>query len=216
MDFEEKKPSKLKGFFKVLVLSILLSGILLTILYFTNVITFKQNNNSDNSETTPSNKKEVVDIFKTSDEEIEKIFQNKYNDIYSELEEGKFLQTTITKDILFGGNNVTGYKINLAKLNDNFTDDCVKYIKNKFYYTDDNENYYIVFNQPNYKYFSNSIFGVTNQGKRTLKLILHDNDLVLLKAEVVKCAGSICPPEYGGEYIAFKKVDDKWKIEMFE
>lgn len=216
MNFEEKKPSKLKGFFKVLVLSILFSGIILAILYFTNVITFTQNNSSETNETAPSNNKEVVDIFKTSDEEIEKIFQNKYNDIYSELEEGKFLQTTITKDVLLGGNNVIGYKINFAKLIDNFTEDCIEYIKRNFYYTDDNENYYIVFNQPGYKNFSNTIFGVTNQGKRKLKLILHDNDLVLLRSEVVKCEGSICPPEYGGEYIAFKKIDDKWKIEMFE
>ena len=214
MDVEVKKPNRIKEFLKVFFLAILLAIIIIAILYFTNVINFKQSNNNVQNE--GEQKNENVDIFKTTDEEIEKIFQKKYSDVYSQLEEGKFLQTTITKELVLGYSEITGYKINLSKLSDYFTDDCINYIKRKFYYTDNDIDYYIIPNNKNFYNFSNTIFGVTNQGKRNIKLILHDNDTVVLKADEADCKGDNCSSKYGGEYIIFKKVNNNWKIEMFE
>ena len=62
-----------------------------------------------------------------------------------------------------------------------------------------------------------SIFNVTDQGKRILKMVYTDGKIAVAtgtytKPEDVDWGGSTPYPEY----IIFKKVNNIWKIDMFE
>ena len=202
MDFEINKPSKVKGFFKTLFLTLLLSGCIFAALYFTNVITFKQENNCEVEEDNTENKEEKIDMFKTSNEEIESIFQKKYEKMFDELQEGNSYTTSITENIVYNGMNIIGYKVDLVKIYDYFTDDCLNYIKKNFYYSNDGINYYLLPNTYGFLNMKNTIFGKT---KRTLKVQMYDDDKVIFKTNTDNI----------NEYIMYKKVNDNWKVELF-
>ena len=227
MNFDIEKPSKVKGFFKTLFLTILLSGCIFAALYFTNIITFKQENNCEIKEDNNEQSEEKIDIFKaddkygyvltnhhvisdstkirlirSDDEEIEGIFQKKYDAMFNDLREGDLYLTSITETINYNGSNITGYKVDLSKIVNYYTEDCLNYIKNNYFYSNDKVNYYYLPNAPGFINIKNTIFGGL---KRVLKLQLYDDDQVIFKTTTVNT----------NEYIMYKKVNDTWKVENF-
>jgi hypothetical protein len=156
-------------------------------------------------------------------EEAVKIAQDIYNKAYNEIEEGIGLTGTDTINITAGEEgtvggiiNVEAYKLDFSKIETYFTDRAINYIKTE--YTDTpygykDGNYYIYATENQYSYnkkeFINTIFGVTDQEKRTLNVETYDDDMIV----AISNKSSFFELD---EYLILKKVNNTWKIDMFE
>lgn len=138
--------------------------------------------------------------------DLEKELQKRYEELYYIVEEGSGLElyTSDLKSLL-----------DYSKLNKVFTKDAIVKIEKK--YTDYCDDKLCISNN-----FMGTIFGITDEDLRTLHLIYASSDTALLKAEhsdgfcFESNGDQLCYPDYGGEYIVFKKVDNTWLIDMFE
>ena len=167
---------------------------------------------------------EVIDINAMTSEEATKIAQDIYNKAYGMLEGGSNLIDWNGVEITIGQEgigwpgilNVRAFKFDFSKIEQYFTERAIKYIKT--YYTDtpyghSDGNYYIYLHENAYSHekkdFVSTIFGTTDQNSRTLKAKLYNDDTILAVSE----KSSYIELD---EYLVLKKVNNTWKIDMFE
>lgn len=167
--------------------------------------------------------KEVTASSTMSNEEASKIVQDTYSKAYSIIQEGTGLTGTNTVNITAGQEgtvggviNVTAHKLDFSKIEPYFTERAINYIKTEFTdtpYGHKDGNYYIYTSENIYSYdkkeFINTIFGVTDQGLRNFQVKLFDDDMIVAVSE----KSSFFKLD---EYIILKKVNNSWKIDMFE
>ncbi len=180
------------------------------------VDTLEENKNTSETEIKNSN-----DMTK---EEASKIVEDTYSKAYDIIQEGSGLTGSNTVDITAGQEgtvggviNVSAYKLDFSKIETYFTDRAINYIKTEFTdtpYGHKDGNYYIYSSENEYSYtdkkeFINTIFGVTNQSKRTFDVKLYDDNMIV----AISSKSSFFELD---EYIILKKVNDTWKIDMFE
>lgn len=181
----------------------------------------------------PNNNLPVDLIHTTNDENnltydgattIEKTIQNIYNEAYDAINEGSGIinlnavEIQIGKEGTVGGiSTIKAYKLDFSEITQYFTERGLNFIKTYFTdtpygHTDGNYYIYVTENERSYnkKGFMNTIFGVTDQGTRNLSVISSSEDTAT--------AVSNSESYYKGfdEYIVFKKVNEQWKIDMFE
>lgn len=202
-----------------IVLTLILGGFILydkIISKPQNASTEYDNNNQDNDS---SKKEEISNELPSITNEIQLVYDN----AYKTLAEGSGIIDYNTTDIKVGEEetvggviNVKAYKLDFTKLEPYFTERAINFIKS--YFTDTpyghkDENYYIFAEENKYSYdkkeFLNTIFGQTNQSKRILKVNLYDNNTILATSEKTSSLKL-------DEYIVFKKINNTWKIDMFE
>lgn len=186
-----------------------------------NIYLNQQATNKIETQTTVKN--EVVDINAMPIDEATKTAQDIYSKVYDILEEGSGITDSNSVEITVGQEGTVGgtlkikaYKLDLSKIEQYFTERAIKYIKT--YYTDtpyghSDGNYYIFLDENKYSYekkgFLTTIFGTTDQNKRTLNVELYNNDTILAVSE----KSSEIELD---EYLVLKKVNNTWKIDMFE
>lgn len=172
----------------------------------------KQNNNSSTEE-------EISNELSSMTNEIQSVYDNAYEIIG----EGSGIIDYNAVDIKVGEEgtgggviNVKAFKLDFTKLEPYFTERAINYIK--FYFTDTpyghkDGNYYIFAEENIYsiekKDFISTIFGQDDQSKRTFKVSLYDENTIMAISEKTSFINL-------DEYIVFKKVNDSWKIDMFE
>ena len=141
-------------------------------------------------------------------EALEKEIQGVYENYYVILQEGSGAEND-GDCIPFGENSkICALKEDLLKTI--FTDNAIYYIHD--YFSNYSNNKYYLYNEG----FMSTIWGITDQGVRTLKYVTNNDGLYIFKADIKKCEATICTPDFGGEYIGFKKVNDKWLVEFFQ
>lgn len=92
------------------------------------------------------------------------------------------------------------------------------YLKTKYgnYFTDKGlYDLYLMFQDQTGSSILSSIFNTTNQGVRTLTIIFADEENALATG-IYTASGDNGDSSRFAEYIAFKKVNGTWKIDMFE
>ena len=144
-----------------------------------------------------------------SKENLEKEIQDRYEVIYNSIDEGTNITLNESKTFIINGNEYSYNKVDYTKLKELFTDDGIKYLEENYLYNDGGIYY-------DSEELIHSIFGITNQGKRDLEIVLYDDNLVLAKAKITTPQNQFSSGSYGGEYILFKKVNNIWKVEIFE
>ena len=156
-------------------------------------------------------------------EEATKIVQDIYSKAYELIQEGDGLTGKDTIDIKVGKEenvggviNASAYKLDFSKIEPYFTERAIDYIKTEYTDTPYGEDgaYYIYSPQNKYscidkKEFGTTIFGVTDQSKRNLDVKLYDNNMIVASS----LKGSFFELD---EYIILKKINNTWKIDMFE
>ena len=112
--------------------------------------------------------------------------------------------------------NAEAYKLDFSKIEPYFTERAINYIKTEFTdtpYAHKDGNYYIFASENKYshskKEFISTIFGVTDQGKRTFDVKLYDDNMIVAISE----KSSFFELD---EYIVLRKINNTWKIDMFE
>lgn len=180
------------------------------------VDTLEENKNTSETEIKNSN-----DMTK---EKASKIVEDTYSKAYDIIQEGSGLTGSNTVNITAGQEgtvggviNVSAYKLDFSKIETYFTDRAINYVKTEFTdtpYGHKDGNYYIYSSENEYSYtdkkeFINTIFGVTNQSKRTFDVKLYDDNMIV----AISSKSSFFELD---EYIILKKVNDTWKIDMFE
>ena len=147
-------------------------------------------------------------IVKLDIEALEKEIQDVYKADYDALVEGEKARN-YEDCIPFGENSkICALKEDLLKTI--FTDNAIYYIHD--YFSNYSNNKYYLYNEG----FMSTIWGLTDQGVRTLKYVTNNDGLYIFKADIKKCEATVCTPDFGGEYIGFKKVNDKWLVEFFQ
>lgn len=156
-------------------------------------------------------------------QEATKIIQDIYGKAYDNVQEGIGLKGTSLINISVGNEGTVGgvinaeaYKLDFSKIEPYFTERAIKYIKTEYTdtpYGHKDGNYYIFADENIYSYskkeFINTIFGVTDQGKRTFDVKLYDDNMIVAVSE----KSSFFELD---EYIVLRKINDTWKIDMFE
>lgn len=157
-------------------------------------------------------------------EEATKIVQDIYSKAYDIIQEGNGLTNSNTVNITAGQEgtvggviNVSAYKLDFSKIETYFTERAINYVKTEFTdtpYGHKDGNYYIYSSENKYSYtdkkeFLTTIFGVTDQSKRTFDAKLYDDNMIV----AVSPKSSFFELD---EYIILKKVNNTWKIDMFE
>lgn len=180
------------------------------------VTTLEENKNTSEIEIKNSN-----DMTK---EEATKIVQDTYSKAYDIIQEGSGLTGSNTVNITAGQEgtvggviNVSAYKLDFSKIETYFTERAINYVKTEFTdtpYGHKDGNYYIYSSENKYSYtdkkeFITTIFGVTDQSKRTFDVKLYDDNMIV----AVSSKSSFFELD---EYIILKKVNNTWKIDMFE
>ena len=140
--------------------------------------------------------------------EILNILQKRYNEIYNELQEGANVSIS---------NKVNGKYVlewDFRKLKKFFTENGIQQIKDEF--SGEVDGYYY----QNDDALMNTIFGVTDQKVRDLKLLSYRDDVAVLYSKhaqnCIKQSGLCVGNGYGNELIIFKNVDGTWYVDMFE
>lgn len=168
-----------------------------------------------------------IDTPNTNDltkEEATKIVQNVYSKAYDIIEEGAGLEGEKTVNITVGQEGTTGgvinvsaYKLDFSRIESYLTERAINYIKTEFtdtphghedgnYYVFSNENIYSVADK---KEFITTVFGATDQGKRSFDVKLYNNNMIVAVSEKSSSFEL-------DEYLILKKVNNTWKIDMFE
>ena len=131
-------------------------------------------------------------------EALEKEIQGVYEADYKILEEGSKVEND-DDCISFGeSSKICALKEDLLKTI--FTDNAIYYIHD--YFSNYSDGKYYLYDEG----FMSTIWGITDQGVRTLKYVTNNDGLYIFKADIKKCEATICTPDYGGEYIGFKKL----------
>lgn len=171
----------------------------------------------EKAENINSNVEELKDTnTKLTQKDATIIAQKLYGDVYNILDEGYGIKSdTNVKLKLNNGTTIEANKCDFSKIEPYFTDRSMDYIK--MYFTDTphsykDGNYYIFSNSDEWEHdkeFMNTIFGVTDQYLRSVKVIFYNENMIVGVSEDTAYFG-------GDEYIIFKKVNKVWKIDMFE
>lgn len=174
----------------IIVLVILVIGLIGFITYDK----LSQNNTTGSGD---SNSTEVKDSIKNSKDETEK--------------------TTIDKEqVLTDVTKVYEDVFKSISADDMGKDEA--YLKTKYgnYFTDKGlYDLYLMFQDQTGSSILSSIFNTTNQGVRTLTIIFADEENALATG-IYTASGDNGDSSRFAEYIAFKKVNGTWKIDMFE
>lgn len=153
-------------------------------------------------------------------EQAKEIAQVKYEEAYNLLGEGAGLTKDYKKTIKDESSNLKDrncLSADFSILPKFFTDKAQHAIASK--YSPVGDSYYSC-NETEVFWLS-SIFGVTNQGKRDLQIVVATDDLIVATGKLA----TMVPPEgkvsvVAGDiqphYIIFKKVNDDWLIDFFE
>ena len=176
-------------------------------------------NNQTNSENTNINTNSSVDVSSITTE-IQSVYDKAYDTINSELGFANYdiLNIKVGDEKNVGGViDAKARKIDFKNLEPYFTDRAISFMK--VYFTDTSYghkdgNYYIYFEENIYsndtkKEIGNTVFGTTDQSKRTLKVKFYNDDMVVAVSEKTSFIQL-------DEYVVFKKVNNTWKIDMFE
>ena len=148
--------------------------------------------------------------------EIQKVYDDAYSAV-NKVNDYNIVSIQVGEEGTVGGvETLKAYKMNFSLIEKYFTDRAMNIIK--VYYTDTpyghkDGNYYIFAEETKRSYdkkeFDHTIFGTTDQSKRTLKLIYSNESEALAVSEKSSFLGE-------NEYVYFKKVNNEWKIDMFE
>lgn len=212
---EEKRAIQVSFEITICLIIIVLLIVALGVVYYMGVAKDDKEDISLYIETETSN-----DMTK---ENATKIVQDTYSKAYDVIQEGEGLTglntiniTVGQEDTVSGVNNVSAYKLDFSKIEMYFTERAINYVKTEFTdtpYGHKDGNYYIYsseneYSNTNKKDFITSIFGVTDQNKRTFDVKLYDNNMIV----AVSSKSSFFELD---EYIILKKIDNTWKIDMF-
>lgn len=206
-----KKQKSNKKLVVLLAIFIILTLILGGFVLYDKTIYSKSNNeykNEENSNKVSSITNEIQSVYDEADQMLaEGSGIMDYNEV----------DIKVGKEGTVGGIiNTKAYKLDLTKLEPYFTERAISFIKD--YFTDtpgghEDGNYYIFAENNIYshgkKEFITTIFGQTDQSRRKLKVNLYDNNTVMAISEKSSYTNL-------DEYIVFKKVNNTWKIDMFE
>ena len=150
--------------------------------------------------------------------EAAKIVKDIYGKAYDNIQEGMGIIETDEVNVSVGDKetNAKAYKLNTFKIQKYFTDNAIDYIKVMFTdtpYGHKDGNYYIYTNENKYsqnkKEFMNTIFGSTDQAQRDFEVKLYNDDMIVAISE----KSSYFKLD---EYIVLKKINNVWKIDMFD
>lgn len=229
---DEKKTIKVSLGIAISIVIIILLIVALCIVYY---FGFIKNNDeisklSDEKQSSLQGEKKItaqVNEEKSEDfvtkQEATKIVQDIYGKAYDNVQEGIGLTGTNTVIISVGEEGTVGgvinaeaYKLDFSKIEPYFTERAINYIKTEFTdtpYAHKDGNYYIFASENKYshskKEFISTIFGVTDQGKRTFDVKLYDDNMIVAISE----KSSFFELD---EYIVLRKINNTWKIDMFE
>ena len=177
------------------------------------------NNCQTNSENISVNTNSSVDVSSVTTE-IQSVYDKAYDTINSELGFGNYKTVNIKvgdEGTVGGVIDAKARKIDFKNLEPYFTERAISFMK--VYFTDTSYghkdgNYYIFYDKNIYsndtkKEIGNTIFGTTDQSKRKFKIKFYDDNMVVAVSEKTSFIQL-------DEYIVFKKVNNSWKIDMFE
>jgi len=161
-----------------------------------------------------------TDNNEVSETELTRIAQGVYNKAFNIIAEGAGITKSETK-ITVGSDNTVGgkitvsaYEVDFSKIEKYFTKQAIDYIKAKFTDTSKDDKYYIfaekcIYSDETKNEFIWTIFSQTDSGERKLKVKIYDENMIVAVSE----KSSFFELD---EYIIFKKVDNEWKIDMFQ
>lgn len=232
MDEKNKKISLFTFFLILALMVIIVMAFFMCKIYNDNIIANNKiselNTKVDNLQTIiKNNSNATLSNNEENNSMTEEAALNIVNDIYSKaydiIKEGVGLTGTNTVKIKVGNEGTVGgdvdvsaYMLNFSEIQEYLTDRAINYIKTEFtdtpYGIDDN--YYVFETNNKYSYidkneFTNTIFGVTDQSKRSFKVEAFNDDMIVAisnKSSYFKL----------DEYIILKKENNVWKIDMFE
>ena len=161
---------------------------------------------------------------KTNLATIQKVYNEAFDLLYEE-----FRPEEYESKIEYAGKKIDVHVVDQEKLAQYFTEEKLKSVLGRYSSIDFDDVYYVAkeFDKDEYHiafdFDPYSIFAKTDGDKRTLEIIIESDTMILAKAKITKfplggngATSAQGGSSYGGEYIAFKKENNIWKIEVYE